>query len=214
MNFRAEVIVRSSKYLLCSGMSRKCQSASFGRAVHFTRGNSPPTVGAVNYASKHTRAYARTDKKTSHSLLYQLVQKQQWARRMKRRNRQKKKERWGARTLTSNQGSRLLNLSQRVPSDKTQHAAQHPPFTEYLTSHQPLSSIAFNNSSSVSFLFFPLSFSLHLILPHQPCPLRPLFLSLGANGWAVGDSLILMQHLHSGRVGASAVQMSHFIGLN
>lgn len=80
MKFRAEVIVRSSKYLLCSGMSRKWQSASFGRAAHFAQGNSPPTVGAVNYASKHTRAYASTDKKTSHSLLYQLVHYTSWFR--------------------------------------------------------------------------------------------------------------------------------------
>lgn len=125
-----------------------------------------------------------------------------------------KKERWGARTLTSNQGSRLLNLSQRVPSDKTQHAAQCPPFTEYLTSHQPLSSIAFNNSFSVSF-FFPLSFSIHLSLSRQPCPLRPLFLSLSRREWMGCWRFINLDAAPAlWPSGSVRRQMSHFIGLN
>lgn len=165
MKFQAEVIVRGRKYLLRSGMSRKCQSASFGTGARFTRGNSPPTVGVVNYASKHTRTYVCINKPWP---LIQVGSEQQWTRGMKRRNaKMKKKDRWGARTLTSNQGSRLLNLSQQVPSDKTQHAAQRPPFTEYLTSHQPLSSIAFNDSFSVSF-FFPFLF--HSISVFLACP--------------------------------------------
>lgn len=172
----------------------KCQSASFGRAAtRSTQGNSPPTVGPVNYASKHR------DRKTSHGLFHSLLLTEQNSSGFTQRRggiEKPKKKREREQELSLLIKAAAFSIS-RSESPVTKHSTLlYALLSEHLTSHQPLSS--FNDSFSISFSFTR-SRSFSLSLPPMPSLVARM-------DGLLDDSLILMQHLRSGRAGASAAK--------